>query len=141
MRNIFRASPGSSTTADWPSIVTGASLTGVQVPPVSASVPSSAQFVAEVGQKTTIPRVRTPMFRLGRPSGTSVQVNTSGPLLDADISSPVVVSSKYISNVALNEFVPGGAANTGWNIIPFQYSALVTPSVTKIGCKAFGAVR
>src|ERR1035437_23784 len=140
MRNIIRVSPGSSTTADWPSSVTGALVTGVQVPPASASVPSSAQFVTAVGQDTTIPRVRTPMFRLGRPSGTSVQVNTIGPLLDPDTSNPVVVSSKCPSNVALNAFVPGGAANTGWNIIPFQYIALVTPSVPKIGCKAFGAV-
>src|SRR5664279_5344353 len=98
MRKNFRVSPGSSTTADWPSSVTGALVTGVQVPLGSVSVPSTAQFVAEVGQNTAI---RAPMFRAGRPSGTSVHVSTSGPLLDPDTSSPVVASSKYTSKVAL----------------------------------------
>ena len=43
---------------------------------------------------------RGAMLKTGRPSGTSVQLNTNGPELELGTSSPVSVSRTKISNVA-----------------------------------------
>ena len=66
---------------------------------LTVAAASSTQFVVvAAGQATTILCAR---FRAGRPSEEFVQLNVSEPLLEFATGWPVVVSTRYTSNVAV----------------------------------------